>query len=382
MSKPPLPADRPARPEAHRPVPFLDMESQLRELSGRLSGAYERVASRGQFILGNELSAFESEFAQFCETDQCIGVGNGLEALVLILQAMGVGAGHEVIVPSHTFIATWLAASAVGATPVPVEPDPLTFNISAAHIEAAITPATKAIIAVHLYGQPADMDALGEIARRRGLYLIEDAAQAHGARYKGRRCGSLGDAAAFSFYPAKNLGALGDGGAVTTRDPALAAEVRLLRNYGSSEKYVHKRLGHNSRLDELQAAFLREKLSVLDDWNTRRAAVAQQYLEGLARTGITAPHVPAWAEPAWHLFVVRSKRRDSLAGHLGSQGIGTGVHYPTPPHLQAAYSALRPKLALFPLAEDLGREVLSLPMGPHMPPTDVQRVVAACNSFL
>jgi len=363
----------------NRTIPLLDMEASIRELSGQLREAYEKVALRGQFIMGGELLAFEAEFAAYCGSTHCVGVGNGLDALILILKAMGVGAGDEVIVPSNTFIATWLAASAVGATPVPVEPDPATFNIAPELVEAAITPATKAIIAVHLYGQPADMDALAGIARRRKLYLIEDAAQAHGALYKGRRCGSLADAAAFSFYPSKNLGALGDGGAVVTRDSALAAEILLLRNYGSATKYKHERLGHNSRLDELQAAFLRQKLRVLDEWNSRRKQVASGYLKAIRGDSLVLPHVPAWADPVWHLFVVRSKQRDSLEAHLQANGIGTGIHYPTPPHLQAAYRehAQRP----LPVAENLSREVLSLPMGPHMAPDEAQQVAEACRSF-
>jgi dTDP-4-amino-4,6-dideoxygalactose transaminase len=362
-------------------IPYLDMEASVREMSDHLRKAHERVARRAQFILGPELQAFESEFAAYCESEHCVGTGNGLDALVLILRALGVGAGDEVIVPSNTFIATWLAATAVGASPVPVEPDPATCNISPHQVEAKITPATKALIAVHLYGQPADMDAIAEIARRRKLYLIEDAAQAHGARYKGRRCGSLADAAAFSFYPSKNLGALGDAGAVVTRDLGLAAEVRRLRNYGSDTKYVHDRLGQNSRLDELQAAFLREKLRFLDEWNSRRKEVALRYLDSLSNAAIELPYVPDWADPVWHLFVVRSIRRDALAAHLGSRGIGTGIQYPTPPHLQGAYRGHRSASRPLPMAEKLSREVLSLPMGPHLTAADARRVVEACLSF-
>jgi dTDP-4-amino-4,6-dideoxygalactose transaminase len=363
-------------------IPLLELESSVREISDKLRGAYEKVLRHGQFILGAEVHAFESEFAAYCESEHCVGVGNGLDALVLILRAMGVGSGDEVIVPSNTFIATWLAASAVGATPVPVEPDPLTFNISPERVEDAITPATRAIIAVHLYGQPADMDPLAELAMQHKLYLVEDAAQAHGARYKGRRCGSLGDAAAFSFYPSKNLGALGDGGAIVTRDSSLAAEIRILRNYGSKSKYVHERLGQNSRLDELQAAFLREKLRLLDEWNARRTQVAQLYFDTLLHDAIGLPHVPDWAEPAWHLFVVRSAQRDSLAAHLRSRDIGTGIHYPTPPHLQGAYQGRLRVPEPLTLAEKLSREVLSLPIGPHLAADDARRVVEACRSFL
>jgi len=381
MKRPAVGQHRAGYAKMDHDIPFLDLDASVREISDELLAAYQKVARRGQFILGAEVMAFESEFAAYCESEHCVGVGNGLDALVLILRALGLGSGDEVIVPSNTFIATWLAASGVGSTPVPVEPDPSTFNIAPERVEEAITPATRAIIAVHLYGQPADMDALAGLARKHNLFLIEDAAQAHGARYKGRRCGSLGDAAAFSFYPSKNLGALGDGGAIVTRDSGLAAEIRLLRNYGSNEKYVHERLGQNSRLDELQAAFLREKLRVLDEWNLRRANIASIYRNGLVHEAIGLPHVPGWAEPAWHLFVVRSNKRDALVAHLRSRGIASAIHYPTPPHRQAAYGGLRPGLRPLPIAEELGREVLSLPIGPHLASDDAHRVVEACRSL-
>lgn len=347
-------------------VPLLDLRSVFKELQEELDGAYRRVMQRGWFILGEEVAAFESEFAAFCGTRHCVAVGNGLEALHLILRGCGIAAGDEVLVPSNTFIATWLAVSFAGATPVPVEPDPRTYNMAPEAIERAITERTRAIIPVHLYGQPADMDPIQMIATRYGIKVIEDAAQAHGARYKGRRTGSLGLAGGFSFYPGKNLGALGDGGAITTNDDELAAKLRALRNYGSESKYQHEIKGVNSRLDELQAAFLRAKLRCLDEWNQRRRVAALGYLRSLAGTDLVLPFVPAWAEPVWHLFVVRTGNRDTLRGLLAEQGIGTGVHYPVPPHLQAAYAELELRPGSLPIAEQLSGEILSIPMGPHL----------------
>jgi dTDP-4-amino-4,6-dideoxygalactose transaminase len=285
-----------------------------------------------------------------------------------VLRAWGIGHGHEVIVPTNTFIATWLAVTYSGARPIPVEPHEATYNLDPSRIEAAITARTRAIIPVHLYGQPADMDAINHIAKRHGLKVLEDAAQAHGARYKGRRTGSLGDAAGFSFYPGKNLGALGDGGAVTTNDNELAERVRMLRNYGSEAKYVHSGAGFNSRLDELQAAFLRVKLKHLDDWNERRCTLAAWYFDQLPQLfpELILPHVPQWATACWHLFVVRSANRDDFLQLLSKKDIAAQIHYPVAPHLQAAYADLRYKVGDFPLAEQLGHEVLSLPIGPHL----------------
>jgi dTDP-4-amino-4,6-dideoxygalactose transaminase len=357
-------------------VPFLDIKAAHAELREELDAAYHRVMERGWYILGDEVDAFESEFAAYCGAHHCVSVANGLDALHLILRALDIGPGDEVLVPSNTFIATWLAVSYAGATPVPVEPDPLTCNIAAGNIEAAITPRTRAIIPVHLYGQPADMDAINAIAKRHNLAVIEDAAQAHGASYKGRRTGTLGNAAAFSFYPGKNLGALGDGGAVTTNDAQIAEAIRELRNYGSKVKYHHSVKGYNSRLDELQAAFLRVKLTHLDEWNRRRKDAAAAYLRLLPNSEITLPFVPEWAEPVWHLFVVRSRHRDNLAAMLGERGVGTVIHYPIPPHLQQAYTEMQLKLGSLPVAERLSREVLSLPMGPHLT-ADQQSFVAS-----
>ena len=358
-------------------VPFLDLSAPWRELRDELDTAWHRVMDSGWYILGKEVAAFEEDFAAYSGVRHCIGVGNGLDALHLILRGYDIGPGDEVIVPSNTYIATWLAVTYAGAVPVPVEPDPSTFNLDPARIEAAVTPRTKAIIAVHLYGQPADMDAVTAVAELHGLKVIEDAAQAHGARYRGRRCGSLGDAAGFSFYPGKNLGAIGDGGAITTDDDELAHRVRILRNYGSSQKYVNEVVGYNSRLDELQAALLRVKLARLDEWNDRRRAVAARYLKMLAGSGMTLPFVPDWAEPVWHLFVVCCPDRDAVTVKLDHGGIGWLVHYPIPPHQQGAYSDLGHVKGQFPVAERLAHEVLSLPMGPHLTFEDLNKVVAA-----
>ena len=355
-------------------VPFLDLKSPYIELKKDLDDAYQRVMTSGWYILGKEVETFESEFSTYCETNHCIGLGNGLDALHLILQAMNIGTGDEVIVPANTYIATWLAVSYSGATPVPVEPDEKTFNLDSTKIEAAITPRTKAIIAVHLYGQPADMDPIMAIAREHNLKVIEDAAQAHGARYKGRRTGSLGDAAGFSFYPGKNLGALGDGGAVTTGDENLAKRIRILRNYGSNVKYHNEVKGYNSRLDELQAAFLSVKLKHLDAWNARRMVIANDYSAALKETGLTLPIVKEWAQPAWHLYVIGSTTRDLLQQKLTDFGIGTMIHYPVPPHLQPAYADLGMRSGDFPIAEKMASQLLSIPIGPHLSSTDAEYV--------
>ncbi|AJP48546.1 erythromycin biosynthesis sensory transduction protein eryC1 [Rugosibacter aromaticivorans] len=353
-------------------VPFLDLGRLHQSIREPLDAAYHRVMDSGWFIMGPELEAFEAEFAQYCEVKHCIGVGNGLEALHLLLRAYGIGPGDEVIVPSNTFIATWLAVSQCGATPVPVEPDVNTHNIDPARISAAITSRTRAIMPVHLYGQPADMDPINEIAAKHGLVVIEDAAQAQGARYKGRRTGSLGHAAATSFYPGKNLGALGDGGAVLTNDDAIAEKVKHLRNYGSKVKYQHDLAGYNSRLDEMQAAFLRVKLAVLDEWNTRRREIAIRYSVLLAGADLGLPLVPEYAEPVWHLYVIRSKQRDALKAHLEQQGVSTVIHYPIPPHRQGCYQNFRRHN--LPIAETLAGEVLSLPMSPAITAQEVERV--------
>lgn len=358
-------------------VPFLDLKAPCDELRDDLDAAFRRVMESGWFILGREVEAFEAEFAAYCGARHCIGVGNGLDALHLILRAMEIGPGDEVLVPSNTYIATWLAVSYTGATPVPVEPDEATWNIDPKRLEAAITSRTRAILPVHLYGQPADMDPILEVAKRHGLKVVEDAAQAHGARYKGRRTGSLGDAAGFSFYPGKNLGALGDGGAVTTDDDGLAARIRMLRNYGSREKYVNEVVGFNSRLDELQAALLRVKLRHLDEWNERRGEMVAIYLERLAGSGLGLPQVLAESDPVWHLFVVRSPRRQLFLDELTKNGIGWLIHYPIPPHLQEAYRPLGYGQGSFPVAERLAEEVFSIPIGPHLVADELAAVVEA-----
>jgi dTDP-4-amino-4,6-dideoxygalactose transaminase len=363
-------------------VPFLDLKPAYLELKPELDAAYERVMQSGWFILGEETRSFEQEFAAYCGVSHSVGVGNGLDALHLILRAMDIGPGDEVLVPANTYIATWLAVSYAGATPVPVEPDERTFNLDPQRIEAAVTPRTRALIAVHLYGQPADMDAIKRAAEPFGLKIIEDAAQAHGALYKGRRVGALGHAAGFSFYPGKNLGAFGDGGAVTTDDAELAERVRRLRNYGSQEKYYNETKGFNSRLDELLAAMLRVRLKRLDEWNERRKAVARYYLQALEGVrDLRLPFVPQWADPVWHLFVIQHPDRKGLQEHLSARGIGTLIHYPLPPHLQEAYAELGRGRGSFPLSEKMAGEVLSLPVGPHLSPEQADEVVSEVASF-
>lgn len=360
-------------------VQFLDLKAANDELQVELHQAFKRVLDSGLYILGNEVKQFEQEFSEYCKAKYCVGVGNGLEALHLILRAYGISEGDEVIVPSNTYIATWLAVSYAGATPVPIEPDERTYNVDSMRIEAAITRNTKAIIAVHLYGQPADMDAINVIAKKHNIKVIEDAAQAPGALYKGRRVGSLGDAAGFSFYPGKNLGALGDGGAVTTNDGDLAKKVSILSNYGSLVKYQHEVKGFNSRLDELQASFLREKLKQLDAWNERRALVAKRYIDRLTGKLLGLPSVANYFSPVWHLFVIRHPRRNQIQRSLSEAGIGTLVHYPTPPHLQTAYQTNGWLKGSFSIAEKMADELLSLPIGPHM---NDQQVDFVCEAII
>jgi dTDP-3-amino-3,4,6-trideoxy-alpha-D-glucose transaminase len=363
-------------------VPFLELKPAYDELRTECDAAYRRVMDSGWYLFGRELEAFEADYAGYCGTAHCIGVANGLEALQLALMAAGLGPGDEVLVPSNTYIATWLAISSVGARPVPVEPDEKTFNLDPSRLAEKITPCTKAILPVHLYGQCADMDAINAIAQKHGLFVLEDAAQAQGPKYRGRTAGSLGHAAAHSFYPGKNLGAFADGGALTTNDAAFAEKLRSLRNYGSKVKYHHEVRGLNSRLSELQAAFLRAKLPHLDAWNARRTALATRYLAQLGNVaGLTLPHVPAWTGPNWHLFVVRAPRRDALQQHLAAHGIGTLIHYPIPPHLSAAYRDAGWQRGDFPLAEKLAREVLSLPIGPHLTADQIDYVCAAVQAF-
>jgi dTDP-4-amino-4,6-dideoxygalactose transaminase len=349
-----------------------------REVGAGLDRAIARVIASGRFILGPELEAFESEWAHYAGAKGCVGVGNGLDALTLALRAMDVGPGDDVAVPGQTFVATWLAVTATGARPVPVDVDPDTANMDPALLEAAITPRMKAVVPVHLFGRLAPMAEIAAIARRHGLRVLEDAAQAHGARDENGKAGTLADAAAWSFYPGKNLGALGDAGAVTSHDPNLLARVRILRNYGSPVRYQHEVLGVNSRLDEMQAAVLRTKLPLLNAWNTRRAHVAATYLRELAALGerLTLPK-PAGHEHSWHLFVVRSANRDGLRDALAAAGIDTLIHYPKPPHLQPAYAHLGIKAGSLPVSEDFAARSLSLPIGPHMSADQVERVIEA-----
>ena len=363
-------------------IPFAAFEGMHDEIREELDKAYKTVMDRSYFIQGQELEQFEKEFATYCDCKYCIGVANGLDALILVLRAFDIGAGDEVIVPSNTFIATALAVSYVGATPVFVEPVLENYNIDVTKIEAAITEKTKAIIPVHLQGRMADMDPILEIAEKYNLKVIEDAAQAHGALYKGRKAGSLGHAAGFSFYPGKNLGALGDGGCVTTNDEELAKKVRALGNYGSDYKYHHIYKGTNSRLDEMQAAFLRVKLPQLDKWNAFRRVVADKYLKEIKNPLIKLPVASTDEyEHIYHVFVVRCDRRDELEAYLADKGIGTVKHYPTPMHLQGAYKDLNIKEGELPIAEEISRTVLSLPMYYGMTDEQIDYVIQTLNEF-
>lgn len=364
-------------------IPFLDLKAPHEELKADLDSAYQRVIESGWFIMGNELAAFEREFAAYCNVKHCIGVANGLDALHLILRAYEIGDGDEVIVPANTYIATWLAVSYAGATPVPVEPNARTYNLDPNLIEAAITPKTKAIMPVHLYGQPADMDPILKLGKQYDLKIIEDAAQAHGAYYKGKRVGSIGDAAGFSFYPGKNLGALGDAGAVLTHDDELAEKIRMLGNYGSKKKYHHDLKGFNSRLDEFQAAFLRVKLKYLDKWNQRRKTLAAYYLENLRDIpDLSLPLVPQWADPVWHIFAIQSSRRDSLRQFLKNEEIGSLIHYPIPPHLTRAYAEMGKEKGTFSITEAIASSELSLPIGPHLRLDKVEYIVNTIQEYL
>ena len=362
-------------------IPFVTFKPMEAVLDKELREAFNRVYTRSWYIEGVEDETFEKAFAEYCDSKYCVGVGNGLDALFLALKALGVGAGDEVIVPSNTYIATALAVTYVGATPVFVEPDIRTFNIDPTRIEEAITDKTKAIMPVHLYGQPCDMDPIMEIAKKYGLFVVEDCAQAHGATYKGKVIGSFGDAAGFSFYPGKNLGALGDAGATVTNDEELAKKVRALGNYGSDYKYHHIYKGNNSRLDELQAAFLAAKLPHLNRMNEERRRIAQKYIDGIKNEEVILPYIPEYANPVWHIFGIRCKRRDELEKFLNDAGIGTNKHYPIPMHLQECYKDLGFKEGDFPIAEEISSTQLSIPMYYGMTDEEVQYVIDKVNEF-
>jgi dTDP-4-amino-4,6-dideoxygalactose transaminase len=361
-------------------IPFLELRDAYDELAGEIDIAVKRVTSSGWYIGGSECERFEKAWAHYCDADHCVGLGNGLEALALSLRVLGIGEGDEVIVPSNTYIASWLAVSMAGAIPVPVEPNPLTHVIEAEAIAPAITPRTRGIMPVHLYGHPCPMDEIVDLARSHNLAIVEDAAQAQGASIAGRKIGTHGDLVAWSFYPTKNLGALGDAGAVTTNRADLAERIRLLSNYGSRAKNVHEVKGFNSRLDPIQAAILGVKLAHLDEWNDRRRRIASVYSEQLADCGLILPHVPNWAEPVWHLYVVQARDRDRLASRLADAGVQTLVHYPTPPHLQDAYADMAKSPGSFPIAEQLAKTVLSIPIGPQLSLDQAEQVADAIKN--
>lgn len=362
-------------------IPFVSFKPLEKELDTELRAAFERVYTNSWYIEGKEDEKFEAAFAEYCESKYCVGTGNGLDSLMLALKALGISSGDEVIVPSNTYIATALAVTYVGAKPVFVEPDIRTFDVDPKRIEEAITSKTKAIMPVHLYGQPCDMDPIVGIAKKHNLYVVEDCAQAHGATYKGKKIGSFGVAAGFSFYPGKNLGALGDAGATVTNSKELADKVRALGNYGSDYKYHHIYQGNNSRLDEMQAAFLAAKLPVLDKVNENRRATAKKYLEGIKNKEVVLPYVPEYANPVWHIFGIRCKRRKELEEFLNSKGIGTNKHYPIPMHLQECYKDLGLKKGDFPIAEEISETELSIPMYYGMTDEEVQYVIDAINAF-
>lgn len=361
-------------------IPFLDLRASYLALQSDIDAAVARVLASGWYIQGPELTDFEQAFAAYCGADHCVGVASGLDALILSLRALDLKQGDEVIVPSHTFIATWLAVAAVGAVPIPVEPDANSYNLDPDLIEAAITPNTRTIVAVHLYGQPADLDPILTVAQKHNLAVVEDAAQAHGAEYKSRRIGAHGDVVCWSFYPGKNLGAMGDGGAITTNRADLAERVRSLGNYGSKKKYVNDEKGTNSRLDPVQAAVLAVKLKHLDAWTERRREIAGRYTHELR--GVVTPHIPSWANPVWHLYVIRHPKRDELMKQLADEGIQTLVHYPIAPHCQEAYRDLGYAKGAFPIAEGLADDMLSLPIGPQMPDDHQTRVIETVNRLV
>ena len=362
-------------------IPLVDLKAQYGQLKSDVDAAIARVVSNADFILGRDVEAFESEYAAFCEAEHAVALDNGLSALELGMRALGIGPGDEVITPAHSFIASSSAISFTGATPVWIDADPVTYNIDVAKIEAAITPRTKAIMPVHLYGQPAEMDEIMALARRHHLYVVEDACQAHGARYRGKRVGSIGDIAAFSFYPGKNLGAYGDAGALTTNNKDIADTVRRMRNYGQRKKYDHEHLAWNRRMDTLQAAVLRVKLPHLEAWNDARRRHASVYDELLAGAGVSTPRVAPEREHVFHLYVVESDARDQLLEHLDHDGIHAGIHYPIPIHEQKAYAAAGKGPGSFPVTEKASRRLLSLPMYAELSEEQLRRVAGAVGQF-
>ena len=356
-------------------IPFLDLQATYDELQVDIDASVKRVLQSGSYILGPEVESFEREYSDYCEAKFCIGVGNGFDAIYIALKALGIGAGDEVLVPANTYIATWLAVSQCGAIPVPIEPSMDTYNINPSLFSKAITKKTKAIIAVHLYGQPAPLDEILNFASEFDLRVIEDAAQAHGASYQGRKIGAHSDMVTWSFYPGKNLGAFGDGGAITTDNEELARKAAVIRNYGSKYKYINDVKGLNSRLDPLQAAILRVKLSKLDEWNTRRKEIAEMYDKGFKSTGLFSPREECNSNSSWHLYVLRHSNRDVIVKKLNDLGINVLIHYPIPPHLQKAYGSLGYVRGAFPIAEKLSDEVFSLPIGPHLPRVNVEKII-------
>ena len=362
-------------------VPFVSFRPMEKELSKDLHEAFEHVYNQSWYIRGSEDESFEKEFAEYCCTQYCVGVGNGLDALMLALKAFGVGKGDEVIIPSNTFIATALAVSYVGADPILVEPDIQTFTIDSSLIERAVTERTKAIIPVHLYGQACDMDPIMRIAKKHNLIVIEDCAQAHGALYNGKKVGSIGDAGCFSFYPGKNLGALGDAGAVVTNNAKIAEKIRALGNYGSIQKYNHVYKGYNSRLDEIQAAFLRVKLRHLDQMNDNRRHIALLFSQGIDNPRIKKPFVHPKCVPVWHIYGIRCDDCEELQKYLNGKGIGTNRHYPIPIHLQECYQSLQKKKGSYPIAEEISKTEISIPMYYGMTNEEVNYIVSTINSF-
>lgn len=362
-------------------VPFVTFKPLESEIEQEIKAAFERVFASSWYIDGDEDQIFEKAFADYCGARYCVGCGNGLDALMLILKAIGIGSGDEVIVPSNTYIATALAVIYTGATPIFVEPFIDTFNINPTLIESAITENTKAIMPVHLYGQSCDMNLIMEIAKKHQLSVIEDCAQAHGATYRGRRVGTFGDAAGFSFYPGKNLGALGDAGCVVTNNSSIAKKIKALGNYGSDYKYHHIYMGNNSRLDEIQAAFLNTKLSHLDRMNEERRRIARRYLREINNERIVLPHTNADSDHVWHVFAIRCRNRDALEKHLSEKGIGTNKHYPIPMHLQRCFKEMNYKEGDFPIAEEISKTELSIPMFYGLRDEEIDYVIDAINSF-